>query len=138
MNEGMGLLENWHKQPLENALIDNYKNQWNQRWGNEIASAYRDGEQANAWLSKNIPGTDQTIDARAGVYSSMYPTYYASLHLPDIVDLPNFYGDINTPLGGFDFDKSDTPTSIEAGFTPKNYYLQALARRIMGTDEQKL
>ena len=146
MEERLGLLNNWTRQPMTNALTDQIKadRAFRQEVGDDELGAYRDRAGARAWIDKqyNVPSgpgevTPYNFTAAAGAYNPVDPTLYASLSLPINKEL-DFYKSFNTPLGQVELSNSDTPFSIEASLTPKNYYLQALARRLMGTDEQNI
>lgn len=93
--------------------------------------SYRDGGEASAWINGRLGG------GRVGVYNPIDPTYYASVFLPEFMRTPNIQGGIDTRFGRLDFGQDDTPSSFSASFTPSknNYYLQALANALMGTDK---
>lgn len=58
------------------------------------------------------------------------PMYAAGLNFPDSTVIPNYYGEVNTPLGKVFGGTNDGNPNVNAGFQPNartNYYIQALA-----------
>lgn len=56
--------------------------------------------------------------------------YAAGLNFPDDTNIPNYYGEVNTPLGLLFAGTNDGNPNINAGFQPNDqtqYYIQALA-----------
>ena len=56
--------------------------------------------------------------------------YAAGLNFPDSTVIPNYYGEVNTPLGKVFGGTNDGNPNVNAGFQPNartNYYIQALA-----------
>ena len=84
--------------------------------------SYSDPNEQHAWAGYN------DYDVRAGRYgNSGNPMYYASLNLPQDVNIPDAYKAVNTPVGSFEFGTNDGNPGVYADYQPNNYYLQALA-----------
>lgn len=95
------------------------------------SGSYNGPDEQHAWAGYN------DYDVRAGRYAgdSVYgsnPMYYASLNLPDNVNIPDAYKAINTPVGALEFGTNDGNPGVYADYQPNKYYLQALANLLMG------
>lgn len=96
---------------------------------NAFAGSYKDPQETHYWAGYN------DYDVRAGKYNNdtIYgsnPMYYASLNLPENVNIPNAYKSAITPIGSFEFGTNDGNPGVWADYQPQNntnYYLQALA-----------
>lgn len=58
------------------------------------------------------------------------PSYSVGLNFPDNTNIPNYYNEVNTPLGTVYGGTNDGNPNVNVGFQPNektNYYLQALA-----------
>ena len=85
--------------------------------------SYNGPDEQHAWAGYN------DYDVRAGRYAnSGNPMYYASLNLPDNVNIPDAYKAVNTPVGSFEFGTNDGNPGVYADYQPNNYYIQALAK----------
>ena len=85
------------------------------------SGSYRSPEEQSAWAGYN------DYDVRAGRYANNgNPMYYASLNLPDNVNIPDVYKGITTPVGSFEFGTNDGNPGAYVDYQP-SYYIQALA-----------
>ena len=87
--------------------------------------SYKGNDGSHAWAGYN------DYDVRAGKYNNdtIYgsnPMYYASLNLPDNVNIPDVYKGITTPVGSFEFGTNDGNPGAYVDYQP-SYYIQALA-----------
>lgn len=91
------------------------------------AGRYNGNDESQAWAGYN------DYDVRAGRYGNNgNPMYFASLNLPENVNIPNAYKAFNTPVGALEFGTNDGNPGVYADYQPNNYYLQALANLLMG------
>lgn len=91
------------------------------------AGRYNGADEQGAWAGYN------DYDVRAGRYANNgNPMYYASLNLPENVNIPDAYKAFNTPVGSLEFGTNDGNPGVYADYQPNNYYLQALANLLMG------
>lgn len=85
------------------------------------------GDMSNAWLGLG------DLEARANRWNfpGQNPEYAAGINFPDSVNLPNVYGEVNTPLGLLFGGTNDGNPNINAGFQPNDKtqaYINALSR----------
>ena len=113
---------------------------WKEDRGDRFVGSHRDNTGANAWAYSRLGAlmNDEMIGGRAGVYDPINPEYYASLSLPSHMKAPNIQGTRNTPIGQFNYGYGDNDNEYAVEFTPRNYYLEELARRIMNINEGRL
>lgn len=78
---------------------------------------------------------DYELRANAFNFPGKNPEYYAGLNFPDGTNIPNYYGETNTPLGKVTYGTNDGNPNINAGFIPNdrtNSYIQAIANLLRG------
>ena len=85
------------------------------------------GNLSNAYLGLN----DYMAIANKFSQPGQNPTYAAGLNFPDNVSIPDFYRQMNTPLGNLELMTNDGNPNIGAAFQPNDKtqaYINALAR----------
>ena len=89
------------------------------------------GNMSNAWLGLG------DLEARANKWDfpGQNPEYAAGINFPDSVNLPNVYGEVNTPLGLLFGGTNDGNPNINVGFQPNDRtsaYMNAIAKALLG------
>ena len=85
------------------------------------------GDQSMAWLGLN----DYQLRANKWNRPGENPEYAVGLNFPDNVNIPNYYGEINTPFGLLFGGTNDGNPNINAGFQPNDRtqaYMAALSK----------
>ena len=90
------------------------------------SGSYNSPEESHRWAGYN------DYNVRAGRYANQdNPMYYASLNLPDNINIPDAYKSAVTPIGSFEFGTNDGNPGVYADYQP-NHYIQALVNLLRG------
>lgn len=106
--------------PLEPA------NRRNIEYGTYSSPTMEGGNRSDAWAGVG------DYQLRGSVINSpgQTPLYSVGLNFPDDTNIPDYYGELNTPVGTVFGGTNDGNPNINVGYQPNaqaNYYLQALA-----------
>ena len=81
------------------------------------------GNNSAAWLGLN----DYELRANRYNIPGQNPEYAVGMNFPDSVNLPNYYGEFNTPFGKVFGGTNDGNPNINAGFQPNDRTMAYIA-----------